>query len=56
VFSASAESAGQASYPNDELTVGAGRLPRLVFGILDLVPRSRAESISSREQMETSGA
>jgi len=30
--------------------------PRLASIVLDIVPRSRAESTSSREQMETSGA
>jgi hypothetical protein len=41
---------------NEELTVVFSRSPRLASVVLDIVPRSRAYSTSSREQMETSGA
>jgi hypothetical protein len=40
---------------NEELTVVIVGALRRVSVVLDVVPRSRAESTSSREQMETSG-
>jgi hypothetical protein len=40
---------------NQELTLVVVGALRLVAVVLDIVPRSRVEPASSREQMETSG-
>jgi hypothetical protein len=47
--------ADQLSNLNQELTLVVVGALRLVAVVLDIVPRSRVEPASSREQMETSG-
>jgi len=47
--------ADRASNLNEELTDIVGGALRSSWWLLDVVPRSRTESTSSREQMETSG-